>query len=410
MKKFAVLLCIGISVLIFAKSGLFSGISEKENQTVNNNDENSAVPVDYDSYTPLNYKQQLSMWFPFMDYKDILLNKSEEAFRNETELRFSNAKELGINTVYVHVRSNCDAYYNSELFPRGEYFSENSDFDPLEIMIDTAHSMGLSFHAWVNPMRGQTSEQLENMSSEYKIKQWYDDSQKNSLYIVQSGDIWYLNPAYKEVRSFIAEGILEILENYKVDGIHIDDYFYPTQDESFDRQAFEQSGSTDFSQWRLDNASLMVRQIYNTVNAVNPQILFGISPQGNIDANYTSQFADVKKWCSQKGYCDYIVPQLYYGFKNSVCPYEQTLDKWHELSSSSTLIAGVCTYKTGKEDTWAGDGINEWITDKNITARQIEYALKNNKADGIAVYSYSSTFEREDISASIMDILSEIIR
>lgn len=407
MKKTAVILCLIISAVLFIKSGLFSGIlKNNDNKKKEKISDNSiAMPVDYDTYAPLNYDKQYSMWFPAMDYENILLNKTKEEFEKTVDERFRNAKEIGINTVYVHVRANCDAYYNSELFPNGKYFAENSDFDPLLIMIDKAHSLGLSFHAWVNPMRGQTTEQLDGMSSEYKIKQWYDDIDKNGLYVVNANDTWYLNPAYKEVRSFIADGIFEIVKNYKVDGIHIDDYFYPTTEEFFDEQAFEQSDGKDLMQWRLDNASLMVRQIYNTINAVNPKILFGISPQGNIDADYSSQYADVRKWSSQNGYCDYIVPQLYYGFKNSTCPYEATLDEWCDIASSAKLIAGVCTYKVGKEDTWAGDGINEWITDENITARQIEMALQKENIDGIAVYSYNSTFEHEDIMRSVFDAL-----
>ncbi len=410
MKRAVFLLLAGLSAFLLLKSGIFSSdnkIKLDENKKKENvsAQENIIIPVDYDTYTPLNYDKQYAMWFPSMDYKEILFNKSKEEFSKAVYERFSNAKEIGINTVYVHIRSHCDAYYNSRLFPRGEFFSENSDFDPLEIMIENAHSLGLSFHAWINPMRVQKTEQLEKMSSEYKVKQWFDDTEKNGIYIVNSENLWYLNPAYSEVRSFISSGVFEIVENYKVDGIHIDDYFYPTVDENFDRPAFKQSGEENLQNWRLKNTSLMVSQIYSTINAVNPEILFGISPQGNIDTNYNSQYADVKKWASQKGYCDYIVPQLYYGFKNSTCPYENTLNEWCNFTSSAKLISGVCTYKIGLEDKWAGDGINEWITDNDITARQIEYAMKQENIDGIAVYSYSSTFSREDIFSSIKKVL-----
>ncbi len=401
MKRAVFVTLIAVCGLLFFKSGIFSVKKNEAKKKIPSTSEASIVPVDYDTYTPLNHEKQYAMWFPAMDYQKILLNKSEDEFREATAERFRNAKELGINTLYVHVRSNCDAYYNSSIFPHGEFFSEDSTFDPLEIMIDTAHSMGLSFHAWINPMRVQKTEQLENMSDNYKVKQWYNDNTKNGIYIVQSENMWYLNPAYSEVRSLISQGIFEIIENYKVDGIHIDDYFYPTESEEFDRPAFEESGENNLNEWRINNTSLMVSQIYSTINAVNPEILFGISPQGNIDTNYSSQCADVRKWSSEKGYCDYIVPQLYYGFKNSTCPYEKTLDEWSEIATSADLISGVCTYKIGTEDKWAGSGINEWITDKDITARQIEYALKDENVDGIAIYSYSSTFEREDIFSSI---------
>lgn len=411
MKKAVIFILTGISVFLLAQSGIFNGIFSGRIKQDNKKKEvsgekNITIPVDYDTYTPLNYENQYAMWFPVMDYKEILAGKSAQEFEDNISERFSKAKAAGINTVYVHVRANCDAYYNSELFPHGEFFTENSDYDPLQIMIDTAHSKGLSLHAWVNPMRGQTTSQLDAMSDEFQIKKWYDDMDKNGLYIVNSGDRWYLNPAYSEVRNFISSGIFEILENYKVDGIHIDDYFYPTADADFDRQAFSLTDAENLDQWRLDNVSLMVKQIYSIVKAVNPQILFGISPQGNIEADYSSQFADVRRWVSERGYCDYIVPQLYYGFENSTCPYRETLDEWRDMTSCPKLIAGICTYKIGQEDKWAGSGINEWITDSSITEKQIEYALSDRKTDGIAIYSYSSTFENENAADAIKKLLS----
>lgn len=407
MKKIIFLISLALCISLFAVSGIFMpvGLSVENPEKTDALYHDSVIPVDYDTYTPINYDRQYSMWFTAMDYNDILLNKSEEEFKENIYKCFENARSIGINTVYVHVRSNGDAYYNSELFPHGQYFSENSDFDPLEIMIDTAHSMGLSFHAWINPMRIQTTKQMDNMSSEYRIKQWYDDNEKNGIYIVCSEDMWYLNPAYSEVRSFIADGVMEIVENYKVDGIHIDDYFYPTTKEFFDDTAFAQSGNDNLAQWRLDNASFMVREIYDVINSVNNEILFGISPQGNIDADYSSQYADVKKWCSEKGYCDYIVPQIYYGFENSLCPFAATLEEWCDMADEPKLIVGICTYKNGKEDKWAGKGKNEWIENDDITERQLEYAINNSMVDGIAIYSYSSTFENEKTAEEIRKIL-----
>lgn len=407
MKKMPYILCFGICVFLFSISGLFIA-KENNNEKTDFLYSDSVIPASYDTYTPLNYDRQYSMWFPVMEYSDILDGKSEETFRQNIRERFENVKNIGINTVYVHVRSNGDAYYYSELFPRGQYFSENADFDPLKIMIDEAHSMNLSFHAWINPMRLQKTENMEQMSDEYTVKKWYSDIEKNGIYVVCSEDMWYLNPAYREVRDLIADGVMEILENYDIDGIHIDDYFYPTTMEYFDKEAFSHSENDNLSEWRLENASLMVRAIFDAVNSVNNEILFGISPQGNIEADYSTQYADVKKWCSEKGYCDYIVPQLYYGFENSLCPYAATLEEWCDIAEEPELIAGICTYKTGKRDDWAGRGKNEWIENDDITKRQLEYALENKRVDGIAIYSYSSTFENPDIVKDISEMLNKL--
>lgn len=356
--------------------------------------------------TPLNFETQAGMWFTYMDYQNILKGKSEKEFTDSVYEYFKNAKEMGINTLYVHVRAFNDCYYKSEIFPRGEYY--DGDYDPLEIMVNTAHGLGLSVHAWLNPLRCQTDEQLKNLDDSYLIKQWYNDKDKNGTYIVRTGDYWYLNPAYSEVLSYISDGIREIAENYSVDGFHIDDYFYPTTDETFDAAAFSLSDSSDLSSWRTENISKMVKTIYDTVKSENPDLLFGISPQGNMDSNYTSQYADVKAWASQSGYCDYIVPQIYFGFENESCPFEKTVDSWKSVNTCEKvkLVVGICTYKIGNEDKWAGSGKDEWKNTDGIVSRQAEYCAQNGL--GVAVYSYSSTFS--DTIKDERTKLSETIR
>ena len=124
-----------------------------------------------------------------------------------------------------------------------------------------------------------------------------------------------------EVRQLIAEGAAELAENYDIDGLHFDDYFYPTTAEDFDAQCFSaQTEFDDLAKWRLNNISLMVGEIYSAVKAVDKDILVGVSPQGNMENNYEYMYADVKKWCSEEGYIDYICPQIYFGYENSVKP------------------------------------------------------------------------------------------
>ena len=232
---------------------------------------------------------------------------------------------------------------------------------------------------------GQTREQMENVPDTYITKQWASDPELPYAKLV--GDRWYLDPAYSEVRELIAEGVTEILENYDVDGIHIDDYFYPTTEESFDREAFERSGSRDLARWRRDNVTAMVKGIYDAVKAHDGRQVFGISPQGNIEADLDGQYADVRLWAGEKGYCDYILPQIYYGFRNESLPFEETLQAWEELRGDSGvgLIIGLAGYKEGKPDKWAGAGEQEWVEDSGVIERQIA-AVKASGADGYAVY------------------------
>ncbi|MCM1228164.1 MAG: family 10 glycosylhydrolase [Clostridium sp.] len=356
-------------------------------------------------YERMNYDDQTGMWFTYMDYAEFLKGKSESEFKKNIASAFKSIKDLGVNTLYLHVRAFNDSYYRSETFPKGEYY--DGSYDPLNIMTEEAHKLKLSVHAWINPLRCQTEEQIKKLDKNYTIKKWYDDKEKNGTYIVKLNDNFYLNPAYSEVRQYITDGVKEITENYDIDGIHIDDYFYPTTEESFDAAAFAVSGSSDLGNWRIGNIDKMVKEIYTSIKATDENILFGISPQGNISANYSSQYADVKKWISKSGYCDYITPQIYFGFENESCPFIKTVKIWQELKTSPDvrLNIGLCTYKIGNEDKWAGTGKNEWIENRDTVQKQIEYCRKNGF--NVSLYSYASTFadevknERSDIKAAL---------
>lgn len=352
-------------------------------------------------YKPINFSPQHAMWFTVNDYPDILMHKTEKQFEAAVKERFLNAKSIGINTVYVHVRAFGDAYYKSELFSRGLFMSNEIEYDPLEIMIKIAHEMELSLHAWINPMRCQSDVQMEEMDDDFTLKKWFSSDEMKNKYISLIGDRWWLCPAYDEVREFIAEGAAEIVRNYEVDGIHIDDYFYPTASTDFDSEAFAESSTNSLSEFRQEQCSLMVKAIYDAVKSENSDVLFGISPQGTLKGNST-QYADVRKWCSEAGYCDYIVPQIYFGLKNETAPFEETVNLWKDLvtNSETELIIGVCTYKIGKEDVYAGSGREEWIIDHSVSSK--ETTIVKNMGLGIALYSYESTFCPSDENAEYM--------
>ena len=198
---------------------------------------------------------------------------------------------------------------------------------------------------------------------------------------------WYLDPSYTEVDELLRDCIREIMTNYDVDGIHIDDYFYPTASPEFDAEEFAASGISDLGEWRRSNCTRMVRAMYDEVKSCDSRAEFGISPQGSISGNYDSQFADVRLWSGEKGYCDYIVPQLYFGFENESCPFAETLALWESMTCPDVrLVAGLGAYKLGKTDKWAGAaGENEWIESPDIIQRQIELVGKST-ASGYALY------------------------
>lgn len=338
----------------------------------------------------LNYEEVRSTWIPYTLYGAWMTGKNEAEFRETVRTAWDNCKNSGLNTLYVHVRAFGDAYYPSALFARGEAW--DGAYDPLAIMLEEAHARSLSVHAWVNPMRCAGAERLRSMDESLPLRKWYDDPDMNGTRLVQSGDMYYLNPAYPEVRELIAEGVTEIIRNYPVDGVHIDDYFYPTTDPAFDAAAFAESGASDLAGWRRENCTAMVKAIYAAVKAEDPALLFGISPQGNMTGNYEKLYADTALWCRSADCCDYMVPQLYYGFENSTCPFAETAALWCSTAENVRIIPGLAAYKVGKEDPWAGEGAQEWITDETVLSREAELILSMEGAAGAAFYSYETLF------------------
>ena len=348
-------------------------------------------PADFGTnyYSTLNYSEVKGMWISYIDLAGIY-SGSESAFRSGISEIFDNCKSLGINTVYVHVRSHGDAYYSSDYFPRTKYLG--GYYDPLEVMIEEAHARGLSFQAWINPLRGCAVSDIERESG-YPMYSWAGGETR----LVQVGSYYYLNPAYSEVVELIADGAREITANYDVDGVHIDDYFYPTTDTYFDSAAFSQSGMSSLSDFRFANCDKLVSSLYRAVKLGNSSAVFGVSCQGSIYNNYNYMYADVKKWCSESGYIDYIMPQIYYGFKNSAEPFEECVNTWNNLAYSGNipLIVGLTATKFGAEDKWAGTGSQEWITDEDILKRQFLVSQELASYEGIGIYSYGAVFNAD---------------
>jgi len=357
--------------------------------------------------TPLNHSNVRGVWISYIELQSSFSGRTAESFRAAFAEKMENCKSLGINTVYVHLRAFGDAYYESEIFPWAKPITGNigqaPGFDPLKIMLEEAHARGISFHGWLNPMRLPGDSDMSKISTDLPLGKWYNGGAENKkgTFIVKSGDNWFLNPAYPEVRKLITDGAAEILRNYNIDGLHIDDYFYPPNTaESFDRAAFSASdvglsgGHANLSDFRLENCTKMVKSLYEVTKAANPALLFGISPQGNIENCY-ALYADVRKWASQVGYCDYIAPQLYYGFNNATQPFDKCLEQWENLVKNSgvKLIPGLAIYKIGLEDAWAGDsGRTEWLNYDDILKRQMDLAVQAQNYGGVIFFSYNYLF------------------
>lgn len=359
------------------------------------------------SYSALHYSEVKGIWISYIELAGLLQGQSKEGFRKNIAAVYENCADLGINTVYVHVRSHSDAYYRSELFPWSKYVTgtlgKDPGYDPLEVMISEAHKRGISFQAWINPLRACSSSDISSYGS-YPVYTFAKGDGMAGKYAVNVNGTYYLNPAYSEVTDLIAAGAAEIVANYDVDGLHIDDYFYPTTDASFDSAAYSASGYSSISDFRLANCDRMVSGLYSAVHSANSTAKFSVSTQGRIENNYNQLYADVRKWCTTPGYADIMIPQIYYGFENSAAPYQSTLDEWDKLAKQGgiPLIAGLSVSKVGCEDTWAGSGKYEWINNSDIISRQTAAAKKCSSYGGVALYSYRSVFQPESsVSAQV---------
>lgn len=349
------------------------------------------------SYRAISHDEMKGVWISYLEIAALLRGKSESEFRQAAAAIFENCASLGINTAYVHARAFGDAFYFSDLFPFTKHisgtFGARTDFDPYPILIDEAHKRGISFHAWINPLRLCGTDEMKSIPAAFPVGKWYADLTLNGTYLVNVGGTWYLNPAYPEVVRLVGDGVREIVSRYDVDGVHIDDYFYPTTDASFDSAAYAESSVSSLSAFRIGNCNALVREIYNAVHECSGSAVFGASTQGNMSNNLNQLYADAEAWC-KGGYVDYFAPQIYYGFENSAQPFRRCTDEWNALvdGTKTKLCIGLAVYKVGTEDQWAGGGKYEWQNTDTMLRRQIEYAKSCKNYGGVALYSYNYLF------------------
>lgn len=276
-------------------------------------------------------------------------------------------KNLNLNAIFLQVRPCADAFYRSRTEPWSKYLIANQDkvsnhqYDPLKFWITESHKRGIELHAWINPYRVSmdTIEVLSKRNIASRHPEW----------IIKYGGKRYLNPGEPGVVRYINTVINEIVSNYDVDGIHLDDYFYPypIKGEKFnDELLFEKYGFnyTSIDDWRRNNVDNTVESISQTIKQTNKGIKFGISPfgiwrnqstdpqgsdtEGGI-SNYDDLYADVMGWM-RNGWIDYIAPQLYWDFTHKKANYTTLLNWWSTNSYNTPLFIGESLYKINSKD------------------------------------------------------------
>ena len=349
-----------------------------------------------------------AVWISFLELGPWLRGRSEAQFTATVREAFDNIQEFGLNTVIVQVRPFADALYESAYFPWSHIATgvegQNPGFDPLEIMVSEARARGLRIEAWINPYRIRHNVNTHPLAQNSPARAWINDGSGRAT-VAPSG-FGTFNPASRDVQDLIINGVRELVRNYDIDGIHIDDYFYPQTgldfDNTFDAASFRAyqaaGGRLSLGDWRRQNVDDLIRRMYFAIKEENPNALFGISPQSIVDVNYNRLFFDVER-AVRAGHFDYIAPQIYFGFNHSTQPFAANLDTWSRMVAGTDvkLYIGLASYKAGVPDNWAGAGSAEWQNNSNIQARQVQLSRQANNYAGFILFRYDSVF-RPDAS------------
>lgn len=341
--------------------------------------------------TPESDEEMRGVWVSYMELSmENESSKTQKAFEDKFTEIAQKCRESGFNTLIVQVRPFCDALYKSSYFPWSHILTgtqgENPQYDALQIMCDICKENNLKIHAWINPYRVSSNETPKKLSDNNPYI-------KNSEIGIKTDNGIFLDPSNETAQQLVCDGVKEIAENYDVDGIQFDDYFYPTEDESFDRKQYEayiekygKENSMSLDNWRMQNVNTLICKVYRTIKSVDSSVEFGISPQGNI-GNNDGLYADVKSWCTCKGFADYICPQIYFSLENPALTFEDCLNSWTSLDFDENvkLYVGLGGYKAGK-----GEYDEEtWLLSDSILADEYDILRNNKSVRGFMLYSYS---------------------
>lgn len=326
----------------------------------------------------------------YIELGNYIKGKNKKESKENIDNIIKNASENKFNTIILQVRSHNDAIYNSKMFKQSSaiILEDGTYYDVLKYFLQQCKKNKIKLFAWMNPYRIGKE---ENISKE----DW-----KSTSNIQNINGVYYYNPASIEVQDYLTQAVGELAKNYDVDAILFDDYFYPSQiiDKEEYKKYLENNKFITREDFHLLMVNNFIKKVYKEIKKENKAISFGISPEGNIENNYSKNYADVKKWTSEKGYIDFIMPQLYYGFFNGTKPYYDTLKEWNELIKNDkvALYLALSFYKVGIVDEYAKEGSNEWINNKDIIKRQILLARSSKKYKGFALFRYDNLFNKNN--------------
>lgn len=331
-------------------------------------------------------------------------------------------KAKKFNTVIYQVKPTNDALYPSKLSPWSSYITgkkqgTNPGYDPLLIMTEEAHIRGMELHAWVNPYRVTMPGQKLSSLAPNNV------ARTNPSWVIKYGKQYYLNPGLPEVQNYLLATVKELVANYDIDAVHMDDYFYPYKIKNVtfpDQAAFKKYGASykKIADWRRNNVNQLVKDIYSTIKETKPHVQFGISPFGvwrnkSLDAtgsntkagvnNYDDLYADTRQWLKD-GSIDYITPQIYWSKTMSAAKYETLVNWWSKEVATYAkvhpvnLYIGMADYKVGSDADKAWNNKmelpNQIMTNRadKMVQGQMHFSLKSIQKNALG---YSTILQKQ---------------
>ena len=290
-------------------------------------------------------------------------------------------KQTGINTIMFQVRTQGDALYKSNINPWSSVLTgtqgKDPGYDPLQFVIEEAHKRNMKVHAWLNPYRVTTS------GTDLNVLSKNHQARKNPSWVLTHNNKLYFNPELEEVKNHIVETVAEIVNNYDIDGIHFDDYFYPSG------YPLPQGENKDgiVANSRRNHITDMINRVNQKIKSIKSDVEFGISPSGiwknnrndsngsntNGKESYYSDYADTRLWVKQN-MIDYIVPQIYWETGHKSADYETLVKWWNDVAYGTNV------------DLYIGHGIYKDEVSVQID-KQLEIASKYENVDGSIYYT-----------------------
>lgn len=354
-----------------------------------------------------------------LDYPESATVDDEELRRQADEI-LDSSKAMGMNAVFLQVRPSADAFYESDYYPWSRYLSgtqglaPENGFDPMKYWVEAAHERGMELHAWINPYRVTRSGE-----SEYEALSADNPARQHPERLIKYDGNYYFDPALPEVRRLVTDGALEIVNNYDVDGIHLDDYFYPGQDFA-DQASYEKYGSgfSDIGDFRRDNVNQLIRMLDEELHAADSDLSFGVSPSG-IWANkstlpegsdtagtesYSRYYADSVYW-AEAGIVDYLAPQIYWNIGYSIADYQILANWWSDMLEGTgvKLYIGMADYKAAEA---AGDPSSAWYGTAELE-RQMNLNRSISGISGEIHFRYRLIESDAQISSFLRDYYGE---